>query len=386
MKNVTIDMSPVVHGSRAIRRCTACMVEELIKFEDMALELLYFDYKHQRDKYLRPNGNHIKETVIPIPCRLLIPFWKRYSFPYLEAFFCKGDLFYTNSFYFPPSKKAITIATIHGLSYKAIPDKLPFQNVDLYEQGLLFILKHADYLIAVSETTKKELIRYAEVYPERIYVVTHGVDNQFRRLENRQTVWNQLNIDYGLNHPYILYVGAIGIHKNISGILSAYSMLSHELPHHLVLAGPQDSAWRDANQFVTEKNMTEKVHFLGHVYDTDKLVNLYNGADLFVFPSFYEGWTSPPLEAMACGTPVITSNCSSLPETVGEAAVKVDPNHIESLAEQMERVLSDKTLQLELIKKGFEHVSKHTWEKAAEKLIHVFEDILSKGPWQDRKV
>jgi len=103
-----------------------------------------------------------------------------------------------------------------------------------------------------------------------------------------------------------------------------------------------------------------------------------------VFPSFYEGWTSPPLEAMACGTPVITSNCSSLPETVGNAAILVDPNNTDALACEMKRVLSDEELQKDLIEKGLVHVSSHTWEKASQKMIEVFADVMARGPWEKR--
>jgi glycosyltransferase involved in cell wall biosynthesis len=184
---------------------------------------------------------------------------------------------------------------------------------------------------------------------------------------------------YNLKRPYILYVGAIGVHKNIMGIISAYQKLFKKIPHDLVMAGPPDSAWDDANQFVKNYDLSENVHFLGQVNETDHLSNIYNGADLFVFPSFYEGWTSPPLEAMACGTPVITSNCSSLPETVGNAAILIDPNDTEALANEIERVLTNKTLQTDLIKRGQEHVRSHTWETAAKKMTEVFADILKRG-------
>jgi glycosyltransferase involved in cell wall biosynthesis len=116
----------------------------------------------------------------------------------------------------------------------------------------------------------------------------------------------------------------------------------------------------------------------------DNLLNLYNGADLFVFPSFYEGWTSPPLEAMACGTPVITSNCSSLPETVGNAAIQVDPDNPQALAHHIEKVLSDDTLRKHLVKVGLNHVSSHTWEKAAKKLMEVFANVRARGPWRGK--
>ena len=191
-KHVIIDMNPVIFGNRAVKRCTACMVNELMKVEGTRLNLLYFDYRHQTEKYLKPLKDHVTQTVIPIPVRLLVPFWKRFSFPYLEMFFCKGDLFYTNEFYFPPTKDVVILATIHGLAYKVIPDRLPSRIVESLNRGLSFILKHADYLVAVSETTRQELIQYTGVDPERIYVVTHGVDKRFRRLSNHMDLRNRL--------------------------------------------------------------------------------------------------------------------------------------------------------------------------------------------------
>jgi glycosyltransferase involved in cell wall biosynthesis len=300
----------------------------------------------------------------------------------METFIPGSDILYTNEFYFPPAKNALVLATIHGLAYKIIPEKILPQFVESLNQGLLYILKHADYLISVSETTKKELITHAGVSPHRIYVVTHGVDKKFRKKENVQEIRDQLKQKYNLIRPYILYVGAIGIHKNIMGILSAYQKLFHKVSHDLVMAGPPGSASDDAKRFVDDFGLSENVHFLGHVHETDLLSNIYNGADLFVFPSFYEGWTSPPLEAMACGTPVITSNCSSLPETVGNAAILIDPNNTEALAYEMERVLANKTMRSKLIKKGLLHVRSHTWEKAAKKMIQVFDDIMMRGRWE----
>ena len=385
MKRLAIDMSPIVYGSRAVKRCTICMVKELLKQQSINFDLLYIDYKNHTDTYLRPFEDNANEIVIHFPYRLLIPLWKKFSWPCFDMHLSECDIFYTNEFYFPPTKKTVILATIHGLAYKVLHEKLPLHVVKALNKGLSFLLKHADYLVAVSETTKNELIQYAGVDPERIYVVTHGVDKRFRHYLNQHKVWDRLKNTYKLYHPYILYVGAIGIHKNIMGILSAYQMLSHEIPYNLVLAGPQDSAWESAKRFVVEKKLSGRVHFLGHVNETGKLADLYNGADLFVFPSFYEGWTSPPLEAMACGTPVITSNCSSIPETVGNAAVQIHPENTEELAYEMERVLSDETLQSDLIKKGFDHIASHTWEKAASKLIHVFGDIQKRGRWQRQR-
>jgi len=383
MKKIAVDMSPLVHGSRAVRHCTACMVSELLKYKDMELNLFYFDYKRQTQKYLRPLENHATEKVIPVPYRLLIPAWKRLSWPYLEMISPGCDLLYANEFYFPPAKNSLVLATIHGLAFRVIPEKISSKIIKSLNKGLSFILKHADYLIAVSENTKKELVNHVGIAPERIYVVTHGLNKIFRRQESLQEVRSRLINTYNLDRPYILYVGAIGIHKNIMGILSAFRTLLNKTSHHLVLAGPPDSAWNAALQFVAEHNMSDRVHFLGYVDQAgNNLVDLYNGADLFVFPSFSEGWTSPPLEAMACGTPVITSNCSSLPETVANAAIQVDPDNPKKLAHEMERVLSDQSLRNNLITKGIKHAASHTWERAAAKLINVFADIQARGPWK----
>jgi len=382
MNRIAIDMSPIVHGSRAVKRCTACIISELLKHEDIDFDLLYFDYMRQTSKHLRPLEDHVKESVIRVPQRLLIPFWKRFSWPDFETLVPKCDLLYTNEFYFPPTSRALVLTTIHGLAYKMIPEKLPHKSVASLGQGLSFVLKHADYLIAVSETTREELIRYVGVAPERIYVITHGVDKEFRQLPDGKALRGRLRDTYGLKRPYILYVGAIATHKNVMGILSAYNIASAKVPHDLVMAGPPDTAWVQAQRFVNDTSLSGRVHFLGNVDQAgDGLLNLYNGADLFVFPSFYEGWTSPPLEAMACGTPVIASNCSSLPETVGNAAIQVEPNNTQALAQHIEKVLSDDTLRTRLVRMGLDHASSHTWEKAAKKLINVFADARARGPW-----
>ena len=145
---------------------------------------------------------------------------------------------------------------------------------------------------------------------------------------------------------------------------------------------PDSSAWKNANKWIRTKGLDKYIHLIGSIdQDNHEMTDLYNGASIFVFPSFYEGWTAPPLEAMACGTPVITSNCSSLPETVKDAAIKVFPNKIEELAYRMENLLSNESLRKHFIKKGLDHAASHTWENASKKMIEVFTDMKLRGPW-----
>ena len=139
MNRIAIDMSPIVHGSRAVKRCTACITIELLKYEDIDFNLLYFDSKRQTPKHLSPLEDHVKESVIRVPQRLLIPLWKRFSWPDLETLVSKCDLLYTNEFYFPPTRRALVLTTIHGLAYKVIPEKLPRKSVESLAQGLSFV-------------------------------------------------------------------------------------------------------------------------------------------------------------------------------------------------------------------------------------------------------
>ena len=380
MRKIAIDMNPVVHGSRAIKRCTRCMVNELINDRRLDIDLVYFDYKKQREKYLNTSTSNVREHVVSIPQRTLRPFWKLFSWPKLELLLSEYDIFYTNEFFFPPTRKTLVLATIHGLAYKIIPDKIPAKSVQACNAGLSYILDHADYFVAVSETTKKEFVEHIGVDPDRIYVITHGVDKKFQQRNDHEAVSSRLRNLYSLKRPFILYVGAIGIHKNIMGLLNSFNLICDRVPHDLLLVGPPDSAWDEAQKFIFKNNLSARVKLLGSIdQGTDDLADFYNAADLFVFPSFYEGWTSPPLEAMACGTPVIASNCSSLPETLSNAAILADPNDHHKFAVEIEKVLSDKALQRELIQLGLDHVAKHRWEKSAARLKDVFSDITTRG-------
>lgn len=386
---ILIDATSVAHGSRAIKRHSKNLIETIIRRDAINdYKLLYVDWRRRHKRYVSlPENRSVRKYVVPVPSRVLNLTWQKFSLPKAEWFVREFDIFYATDLYFPPSRKGLVLGSVRGIAYYVIEDKLDPDEVNSLKKGLSYTLKHADYLLAVSNQTKDDLVERLGISADRIYVVSHGVDPCFKRLQNHNALSRRLNEKWGFSSPYILYVGVIGHHKNIMGLLRAFSIVrknGFEIP--LVLAGPPGSAWEEVKTWIADKDFKNSVYLTGLIYqDNEELIDLYNGASLFVFPSFYEGWTSPPLEAMACGTPVITSNCSSLPETVGDAAIKVDPNNTKELAYEMERVLSDKTLQSELIKKGFDHIALHTWEKAAAKLIQVFADIQKRGPWKRQR-
>jgi glycosyltransferase involved in cell wall biosynthesis len=386
---IAIDATSVAHGRRAIRRCSKNIIETITRIDPTNdYKILYIDWRRQRRRYaLLPDNPHVKEFIVPIPERFLKPSWQYLNLPKSEWLIGAFDIFYATDLYFPPSSHGLVLGSVHGIAYYVIQDKLDPREVNLLKKGLAYTLRHADYLLAVSNKTKENLIEHLGIKDDRIYVVSHGVDPHFQRLQDYEALSARLNERLGFSSPYILFVGAIGHHKNIMGILTAYSIMrtnGFDIP--LVMAGAPGSAWGTAKRWIIKEGLERSVHLIGPIdQDSGKLTDLYNGACLFVFPSFYEGWTSPPLEDMACGTPVIASNCSSIPETVGDSAIKVDPNNSEELAYEMGRVLSNESLRKELIKKGLSHVASHTWEKSAARLIEVFGDIRARGPWKGQR-
>ena len=386
---IVIDATPIAHGHSAVRRHSKNLIETLLCIDKKnTYNLLYIDRHQNKHRYAKvPSNCSASESIIPLPEILLRFIWQHLYLPRFNWTFNEFDILYSTGFYFPPANKGKVLATIHGIAYYIIEEKIAPGIVKKLKKALFYTTKHADYLLAVSQKTKVELIEYLNIAEDRIYVVSHGVDSKFKRLMQRDSLFVRLSTKLGFKPPYILFVGAIGHHKNIMGLLEAYQIAhSNGVDIPLVCAGPKGSAWEEAHKWVTVMELDKFVHFVGPIsQDSYELTEIYNGACLFVFPSFYEGWTAPPLEAMACGVPVITSNCSSLPETVGDAAIKIDPHNPEELAFEIERVLSDGSLQQKLIEKGLEHVSMHTWESAASKFIEVFSDIQQRGFWHGKR-
>ena len=234
-------------------------------------------------------------------------------------------------------------------------------------------VKKATRIIAVSETTKNDLMHYLGIPDERISVIYVGVDHRlFRPVPHRI-----------YDTPYILFVGSEHPRKNFAGLLEAFSRLKGE-PRFKELklvkvgkAGGQEADFRGQTmEVVSALGLVGEVIFTDFVPEADLPV-YYSGAEVFVLPSLYEGFGFPPLEAMACGCPVVTSNTSSLPEVVGEAGIMVNPYDTDSLAEAMRQVLTNSILREDMVRKGLEQAKKFSWEKAARRTLKVYNQVAS---------
>jgi glycosyltransferase involved in cell wall biosynthesis len=238
--------------------------------------------------------------------------------------------------------------------------------------------RRADKIIAISQSTKKDLINLLGAKPEKISVVYPGYDDDiFKPSPDPHKIETALR-KYGIIRSYIIYVGILEPKKNILRLVEAFASLKREgkIVHKLVIAGKR--AWGDETVFqaVRRNGLEGEVIFTGYV-PQEELPLLMSGADVFVFPSLHEGFGIPPLEAMACGTPVIASNASSLPEVVGDAGILVDPYNVDEIAEAIYKVVSDGKLREQMRRKGLERAKLFSWKKAAQQTLQILEDTYS---------
>lgn len=241
--------------------------------------------------------------------------------------------------------------------------------------------KKADKIIAVSESTKQDLIDLYKINTKKIKVIYSGVGEEFRKISVSQFPSFPVSIKnkYHLPDKFVLYFGTIEPRKNIVGLIRAFELLKEKNKDfeefYLVIAGGR--GWLDKKIFKAAKESKYASHiiFTGFVNPEDK-VYLYNLAALFVYPSFFEGFGFPPLEAMACGVPTITSANSSLPEVVGDSAIMVDPYDIEELTWAMELVLVDDNLKRELSRRGLERAKMFSWDKCAEETLSLIKSLI----------
>lgn len=244
------------------------------------------------------------------------------------------------------------------------------------------VLNRAARIIAVSNFTKNDVERLFQIRPGSIEVVYNAIDDRFRCGHASDADRQFIAERYQVNYPFILYAGRISPHKNVVRIIEAFSALKTELDKEdrlpdlkLIIIGDEISSHPDLRRTVIRSGVESDVRFLGFV-PIDVLRIFYDSAKVFVFPSLYEGFGLPPLEAMAHGTPVVTSNTSSLPEVVGNAAVLVNPENVFELMRALHRVLVDQQLRDRLKQRGYEQAARYSWEASVQRILQIYAEVL----------
>ena len=282
------------------------------------------------------------------------------------------DLVHSLAFVQPLFSSCPGVVTIYDLSFLLFPEGFnPWKR--LYLRCMTpYSARRSRRVIALSQSTKSDLSRLFGVPKAKIEVIPCGIDPRFRPLNGNLV--SRFRQGRGLPERMILFVGTIEWRKNVSLLLEAYAQINKDVPHALVLAGAR--GWGADGIFAQAEELgLADVIFAGYV-EQEELPLWYNAADLLAYPSLYEGFGLPPLEAMASGTPVLTSNISSLPEVVGDAGILVDPQNAGEIAREMLKVLRDKGLQEEMRKRGLERAKRFTWQGAAEETIRVYEEAM----------
>ncbi|MCC5620836.1 glycosyltransferase family 1 protein [Nostoc sp. CHAB 5715] len=295
---------------------------------------------------------------------------------YYENYLGFPDIIHGTDHVVYPCAKSLKIMTIHDLTYIKYPN---FVNwiVRSYTDRIRQCLKWTDLIITVSESSKKDIIEYFQVEPEKIYVtpLASRYNPDYLSAENILNIEKQVEHDF--SQPYLLFVSTIEPRKNINAVILAFNFLKtkYKIEHQLVLIGKK--GWKYEPIFMAIENSHWKNQIHHFDYLSDELVALfYSRADVFVYPSHYEGFGLPILEAMMLGTPVVTSNTSSIPEVTGDAAILIDPNDPIQLAEAILKVISDSQLRQDLIEKGKARAKLFSWERTAKETLKAYRSIL----------
>lgn len=268
------------------------------------------------------------------------------------------------------------IVSIHDIIHETRPEFYPRRLRLLMRLFYPFSARRAARVITGSRYTRAELVRLYGLPEEKVVVTPYGASAEFQVVEDRDRV-RRAAARYGITGDYILFVGRIEPRKNLRGLLAAYEILAADsaVRHKLVIAGMKDPLFPGFFDGLLSPARIPEVIFTGRVSPED-LVLLYNGADLFVYPSFAEGFGLPVLEAMSCGLPVITSNATSLPEVAGDAGIAVDPDDRSGLAAAIRRVLGDNGLREELGRRSLRQARRFSWERTAEQTLEVYREVF----------
>jgi glycosyltransferase involved in cell wall biosynthesis len=264
------------------------------------------------------------------------------------------------------------VVTLYDLSYERYPDFFATGVPTGFRQFIPRTVRRAAVVLTISEFSKQDIVRFYRVPPEKVVVTLCAADPIFRPLKDEARL-AAVRARYGTGDHFILCVGDLQPRKNLKRLITAYVKLrqADATRHKLVLVGRKAWLYDEIFAVARASGYVDELIFTAYVPDDD-LVALYNAADLFVYPSIFEGFGLPPLEAMACGTPVITSNTSSLPEVVGDAALMVDPINVEALASAMVAVLGDTDLQTRLSACGLQRAAAFSWEATARTILRAY--------------
>ncbi|MDQ7026035.1 MAG: glycosyltransferase family 1 protein [Anaerolineae bacterium] len=374
---IAIDYTPAYEQGGGIGRLVRDLVAALARYDTETAYRLFVSGVSQSTLplSLAPNFSWKLTRISP---KWLARIWQRARLPLpVELFVGQVDLYHATDFVLPPTRSATrTVVTVHDLSFVRVPDAASPRLKAYLDVVVPRSIRLADHVIADSQATKIDLMDLYATPLEKITVLLSGVDSRYNNVLGvpSMTIRNKYNIP---ETPYLFTIGTVQPRKNYSRVIRALKILRERgYDLCLVIAGGKGWLENEMVQTIEATGMSDYVNLIGFV-DEEDLPVLYQGAECVAFPSLYEGFGFPVLEGMACGTPVITSNISSLPEVAGDAALLVNPLDVEEIAHAIQRILDDSQLKATLIQRGLEQVKHFTWEKSAKQLKQIYTHVLA---------
>lgn len=369
--NIIIEARALAAKSGGIKTYTYELIRNLIaahQYENF--QLIYPEVEN-------PPFDSVESKIIPMASELLVPYWL--SAPvasYIRT--QKPSLVHYTKAALPLVKTAPSVVTIYDIIPILLPETQSMSRRMYWSWALKHAATHADHIMTISHQSKVDIMNHFGIPEEKITVTPLAINSQhfYPRTKKRQDT------------PYILFVGTKDQRKNVSSLIYAFARIAKDIPHKLLIVGRSAKKKDSSEESAIQTGVKDRIEFREDV-SYEELPELYSQADLFVWPSVYEGWGFPPQEAMACGVPVIVSNGAPLPEVVGDAGRIVpfssesirgrmnDEVFIDHLAEQMRLVLADENLREDMIKKGLEQAKKFSWEKVAEDTWNVYKRVAA---------
>lgn len=374
-KTIAIDYTPALNQSAGIGRLVRELISELARTEQTQNFRLFVSGQSRRFNQQPPGANFTWKPT-PISDRWLARLWHKLRIPLpIETFTGGVDLYHATDFVLPPTlKRTRTIVTVHDLSFVHVPEAASPRLKVYLDQVVPSSVHRADHVLADSEATRQDVINLYKVKPDKVTTLYSGVNASFRAVD---VDLDYLSRKYNIpKYPFIFSIGTVQPRKNYIRLIQAVAKLREQkVDVNLVIAGGkgwlEDPIYAEVNRL----QLADHVHFIGFADDAD-LPMLYSAARCVAYASLYEGFGFPVLEGMACGTPVVTSNVSSLPEVAGNSALMVDPYNVDQLADALKTAIVDEDIRTRMIETGLEQAGQFTWQDSAHKLLQVYNSLL----------
>jgi len=364
---IGIDISQIVHGT-GVSFYTRNLVKALAKI-DKKNQYLLFGGSLRRKDILHDFANEVQEInknfsskIITLPPTLAEPLFNRCHYLPIERFIGRIDVFHTSD-WTEPLTKAAKIATLHDLTFLKTGKEVHPRALSVHRRRLKLVKKESDLIIAVSQATKRDAVRILGIEPNRIKVIYEAAPETVARVKNQKKI-EKIKKEYGIKGDYLLVIAPWQPRKNFKRIIQAFKTLG-DLNLSLVVIGYSEVRVPTGNK---------KIIFTDYVPPGEKINALYSGASCLVYPSLYEGFGLPVLEAFICGCPVVTSNVSSMPEVAGRAAILVNPRSVKDIAQGIREAFEKKE---KLVKAGLKQAKQFSWEKTAKETLKVYEEALA---------